>query len=127
MQGYLLDTHAAVWLLEGSAKLGKAALEAIRGEESLALSDISLLELALLERRGTISLRPNAAAGLDAFAEKLRVLPIDARIAAEAVAIALPQRDPFDRVIAATARVLGLTLVTKDRQITEAQVVKTIW
>ena len=127
MVRYLLDTHAAVWLLEGNDRLGPGARAAVQGEEELAIAGVSLLEIALLERRGTILLKPNAGAALEAFAEKLTVLPIDARIAADAVVVGLPQRDPFDRVITATARMLGLTLVTKDRQITEAKVVQTLW
>lgn len=124
---YLLDTHAALWLLEGSPKLGSAARAALDGAETVAISDLSLLEIALLEARGTIALRPDAASALKAFADRLVVLPLDARIAADAVRVALPQRDPFDRVITATARVHGFTLVTKDRRIVDAGVVPIIW
>lgn len=124
---FLLDTHAAIWLLEGSPKLGAAARAALEEAESVAMSGISLLEIAMLEARGTIALRPDVASALEAFADRLVVLPIDARVAADAVRIGLPHRDPFDRVITATARVHGLTLVTKDRQIVEAGVVSVIW
>jgi PIN domain nuclease of toxin-antitoxin system len=123
----LLDTHAAIWLLEGSAKLGAAARSAVNNAESVALSDLSLLEVAMLGARGSIVLRPDIASALEAFRERLVILPIDAHVAAEAVRIALPHRDPFDRVIAATARVHGLTLVTRDRRIAEAGVVTVIW
>jgi PIN domain nuclease of toxin-antitoxin system len=124
---YLLDTHAAVWLLEGSAKFGPRARAAIERESSVSISDVSLLEIALLSQRGVIVLRPNLSAGLKGFAEKLVVLPINAEIAADAVRVPLPHRDPFDRVIAATARVNGLVLITRDRQITDASVVETLW
>ena len=62
---YLLDTHAAIWLLEGSEKLGPRAREA--------------------------------------------------------------HKDPFDRVITATAKTHGLTLITKDRQIAQAGLVPVLW
>jgi PIN domain nuclease of toxin-antitoxin system len=126
---YLLDTHAAVWLLEGNRKLGARARAALEAEtkESIALSGISLLEIALLEKSGVLALKPDAASGLRAFAENLTVLPITASIAADAVAVGLPHRDPFDRVITATARVHGLALITKDRTITRARVVTTLW
>lgn len=39
----------------------------------------------------------------------------------------LPQSDPFDRVIVATARRLGLPLATKDRLIRKARLVPTVW
>lgn len=124
---YLLDTHAAVWLLEGSAKLGTGARAAMDDEEAVAIADISLLEIALLAKRGTIQLKPSLAVGLAAFAEKLVVIPLDAQIASEAVTLDMPQRDPFDRVITATARVRGLTLITKDRQIANSGLVETRW
>ncbi len=124
---YLLDTHAAIWLLEGSARLGTDARAAIEEEEAVAIAGISLLEIALLAKRGTVELRPSLDAGLAAFEEKLLVIPLDARVAADAVSLDIPQRDPFDRVITATARVRGLTLITKDRQIVDAGVVSTCW
>lgn len=127
MAGYLLDTHAAIWLLEGSSRLGKNVEAAVAGEETVSLSDISLLEIAMLVGRGKLTLRPNVADGLKAISEQLTILPINSAIALDAVSVALPQRDPFDRVITATARVHGLTLVTKDRQIQESGTVPTLW
>ena len=124
---YLLDTHAAVWLLEGNPQLGARARAILDDQDSMGLSDISLLEIALLARRGTLQLRPDVATGLRAFAGKLTVLPITAAIAADAVEVGLPHRDPFDRVITATARVHRLVLLTKDRQIADAGVVETLW
>jgi PIN domain nuclease of toxin-antitoxin system len=126
---FLLDTHAIVWLLEGSAKLGRKARAALQNEstESVAISDVSLLEIALLEQRNVITLKPDLATGLKSIAERLSVFQIDAAVAADAVRLALPHRDPFDRVITATARVHGLTLVTKDERITRAKVVPTLW
>ncbi len=126
---YLLDTHAAVWLLEGSSRLGAAAREAIGSEPggSVALSDISLLELAMLGRRGVINLRPDIESGLESIAQQLMVLPVTARIAADAVNLAWKHKDPFDRVIAATARVHRLTLITRDRDIIRSQVVPILW
>jgi len=126
---YVLDTHAAIWLLEGNAKLGARARAALEQEEreSVALAGISLLEIAMLAARNVIALTPNAQTGLRVFADKLTVLPIDSSIAADAVTLALPQRDPFDRVITATARAHDLVLITKDRRITKAKVVSTLW
>lgn len=124
---FLLDTHAAVWLLEGDSRLGAKALAALQTEEAMAISDITLLEIAMLVDRGVVELQPDAATGLQKFADKFVVLPITAQIAVDATKLNLPHRDPFDRVIAATALAHNLTLVTKDRQITEAKVVATLW
>lgn len=126
---YLLDTHAAIWLLEGSDKLGTRARDALAGEDrdSVAISDISLLEIAMLATRGAISLTPTLEAALAAFAAKLTVLPIDWRTAAAAPSVALPHGDPFDRVITATAKTYDLTLITKDRNIARAGVITVLW
>lgn len=126
---YLLDTHAAVWLLEGSDKLGAKAMRALENEtrETVAIADISLLEIAMLSARGVIMLSPDANRGLAAFAQQLTVLPISADVAHRAAASELPQRDPFDRVIVATALAHNLTLITKDRDILAAKVVTTLW
>ncbi len=77
---YLLETHAAVWLLEGNDKLSVEARTAIEAEETVAIADITLLEIALLAERGTIQLKPDLGSGLSVFAEKLTVLPLDARL-----------------------------------------------
>jgi PIN domain nuclease of toxin-antitoxin system len=126
---FLLDTHAIVWLLEGSERLGRKARVALQDEsiESVAISDVSLLEIAMLEQRKVITLKPDLATGLKSIAERFSVLPIDGEVAADAVRLALPHGDPFDRVITATARVHGLTLVTKDARIRKAKVVPTLW
>lgn len=126
---YLLDTHALLWLLEGSPRLGAGARSALATESRAAvgIAAISLLEIAMLAARGVIVLEPSPAKGLSAIARQVTALPIDAAIAADAVEVPLPHRDPFDRVIVATARTHGLTLVTRDRQIVEAGVVPTLW
>jgi len=124
---YLLDTHAAIWLLEGNANLGTNARTLLDAQDLVAISDITLLEIAMLAARGVITLKPDVNIGLQTFADKLVVLPITARIAKNATTIALPHRDPFDRVIAATAIAHDLVLVTNDRQIVDSNVVSTVW
>ncbi len=126
---YLLDTHAAIWLLEGSQQLGARARDALAAEkrDSVAISGISLLEISMLATRGAITLAPTIEVALAQFAEKLSVLPINARIAALAPSVALPHGDPFDRVITATAKAHELTLITKDRDISRAGVVPILW
>jgi len=126
---YLLDTHAVVWLFEGSAKLGSKAKRALSGltGEDIAISDITLLELALLSKRNVIALQPDAKRWLAAVALDLTVLPINAAIADAATSLDLPQGDPFDRVIVATAKSYDLLLITKDRDITASKLVATLW
>lgn len=126
---YLLDTHAAFWLVIDSPKLGKKARRALQraADGSVAISDVTLFELAQLENRGTIRLEPAAASFLGALSTRLIVLPIDGEIAADAARLSLPQGDPFDRLIVATARRHRLVLVSRDSKIQESAAVPTLW
>lgn len=126
----LLDTHAWIWWMDRDPRLGRAALDSL--DASLAwdrplLSDISLWEVATLVERGRLSFSIGLRDWLDAAAHPrtVRVVPITSDVAA-AVA-ALPStfhRDPADRVIVATARVLGVPLLTFDKLILQSRLVK---
>jgi PIN domain nuclease of toxin-antitoxin system len=126
----VLDTHALVWAAEDSPRLGQAARRALAGlvREEIAISALSLLELAMLLARGRVQVRAgDGAKAIDDLAARVTVVPLDAATAWEAVQLALPQGDPFDRVIVATARRLGLPLLTRDRMIRRARLVTTVW
>ena len=55
------------------------------------------------------------------------LLSIEAQVAAEVYALPLPQADPFDRVIVATARYHSLPLITRDKSIARSDLVEVIW
>jgi PIN domain nuclease of toxin-antitoxin system len=130
----LLDTHTAYWLNHAPEKLSPAASRAIQRSATttgLGLSSISLWELAMLVERGRLRLR---GIGTHGFLESLvqtpglMVLEITAEIAA--LAAQLPNdlpKDPGDSVIAATARVYDVAIVTKDRRMQESSLLRTIW
>ena len=126
---YLLDTHAVIWVLENSPKLGNAArlatpYAAIR---DLAISDFTLLEIALLMKKGKLTTTVEPEEMLQQIANLFTVLPVSAAIAWDAASLSLPHGDPFDRVITATARQHRLTLITKDEKITASQLVSVLW
>ena len=125
----LLDTHAVIWAITDDSRLGQAARTRITAAtaESLAIADITLLEVSMLAAKGRITCESSLASTLETIAAKVTVLPIDAVIAAEAMALALPQGDPFDRVIVATARRYNLPLLTRDQAITESGLVEVVW
>ena len=127
----LLDTHVAVrWLIHAS-KLSREQsrlLEAsVRRAEPVALSAISLLEIAVLTSGGKLDLK----VGLDEFFDALqaspafRVLPLTYEVASEAASVG-SLRDPADRAIVATARVHRLRLVTSDQRIIESGLVPVV-
>jgi len=125
----LLDTHAILWCVAAPASLGKKARAFISraGEGDLAISDISLLEIAMLLKKGRVRIAGSAEGFLRELSSKFRVLPVDAEIAGDAVDLALTQGDPFDRVIVACARAHRLALLTKDAAIARSGLVPVIW
>lgn len=126
---YLLDTHAFLWAAYAEKKLGGESHRVLASTafDQLAISDLSLQEIGLLEHAGKISLEGRASAGVRQLLEHVTVLPITLEIGLLAPTLALPHGDQFDHVIAATAKLHKLTLITKDANITDSGVVNTLW
>jgi PIN domain nuclease of toxin-antitoxin system len=128
----LLDTHVLLWWLNGDPRLSSAqrqVLEAASEDEPLWLSDITLWEIATLFSLGRIELDLPLRDWLERAAAPplVQCLPIHPAVAAEVAALPSTfHRDPGDRIIVASARVLGATLLTQDRRIIEAEVVQTL-
>jgi PIN domain nuclease of toxin-antitoxin system len=131
---YLLDTHAWIWAVLAQSSLSRRARTVLAGlgaEDRIGIASISLKEASwqLAQERIVITsatweewLREAAAA------PQLDVLPltVEIAIASEKFSRGFP-RDPADRLIAATANVHGLTLVTRDRALLQSQEVRTLW
>jgi PIN domain nuclease of toxin-antitoxin system len=128
----LLDTHVAVWLASEPERLSKNAKAAIdearQNGEGLAVSGITFVEIATLYGRRRILMAISLESFLDELERRFVVLPISARACARSLTLAAGYpKDPADRVIGATALVEGMSLVTADREIRRAKVVRTIW
>ncbi|HTX76385.1 MAG TPA: type II toxin-antitoxin system VapC family toxin [Terracidiphilus sp.] len=127
-----LDSHVAVWLSEGSERISPRAKDAIRtavaSAEPLALSAVSLFEIATEIRKGRILLRVPVQAYFETMTTRLRIIPVSGEIAR--CAGELPRtfhNDPLDRMIVATAIVENATLITSDGPIRASGVCKTLW
>ncbi len=128
----LLDTHVLLHWLANHPRLTKAQRAVIKdagAEKPLWLSDISLWEIATLHELGRITLDRPLRDWLEAAAAPPLVQRVGISPAIAAEVAALPShvhRDPADRIIIATARVLGCTLLTSDRRIIDAGIVPTV-
>ncbi|HTC87578.1 MAG TPA: type II toxin-antitoxin system VapC family toxin [Bryobacteraceae bacterium] len=120
----LLDTHCWLWAQLGLIqRLSRAALQAIRSAESegnLRISVISIWELAMLEQRGRVALPMNVRTWVDQALSKpgIAVAQLTPEIMIESVHLPGEMHgDPADRMLVATARVQGATLLSKDEQL----------
>jgi PIN domain nuclease of toxin-antitoxin system len=128
----LLDTHVIVRWLADPRKLShsqaRTLAAVVRRAEPVALSAITLLEIAVLTADGRLRLR----APLDELLVELQanpvfqVLPLSYEVASDVASLGGVLRDPADRAIVATARVHRLRLLTSDQRIVESKVVPVV-
>lgn len=129
----LLDTHALVWWITDATRLSARARRAIAAavrEGPAAASAISLFEIATAIRRRRLVLQVPAEQWLSDVRKlpELHFEPVSAGIAEVAGSFGDPfPRDPADRIIAATAIVLGVKLVTADAELRRAPRVQAVW
>jgi PIN domain nuclease of toxin-antitoxin system len=127
----LLDTHVLVWLTTEPARLSKQASSAIRRASrggGIAISAISLWELAWLATHGRLQPTGTVEAYLDEISSRVAVRPITTKVAALANQFPADySSDPCDRLIGATALAEGMVLVTKDGKIRDCKQLQTLW
>ena len=128
----LVDTHVVLWLALEPGRISKRARAVIeqarqRGH-GLAISDITLLEIATAESKGRITLNSSLETFLSEIEARFVVLPITSKVCVRAIGLpANYPKDPADRLIAATAIVEGSSLVTADEAIRSSRALPTIW
>jgi PIN domain nuclease of toxin-antitoxin system len=94
----------------------------------LSISAVTLWELASLFAKGKIEANGTIETSLRLLTRNVTIWPITVEIAALAAEFPLDySKDPSDRLIGATARAEGLTLVTRDENMRRSPLVKTVW
>jgi PIN domain nuclease of toxin-antitoxin system len=129
----LADTHSVVWYLFDRSRLSATAVAAFTGAEqagdAIYISTVSVIEVRYLveKRRLNAMWLTGLVDAVDDPARPVKVLDITMAVARATEHI--PRSivpDLPDRIIAATALVHGLPLVTADRHIRAAPI-PTIW
>jgi PIN domain nuclease of toxin-antitoxin system len=121
----LLDTHTVLWMVEGHPRLGaetgKAVNQAAR-EDRISISAITPWEIGLLASKGRIELHRDVLGWVrDALNRPgVRLATLEPEVAVASTRLPFEMHaDPADRILVATARHLGATLVTADRALLE--------
>ncbi|MGJ3263447.1 MAG: type II toxin-antitoxin system VapC family toxin [Salinarimonas sp.] len=113
----LLDTHASVWALGDNPALRSSARRMIEAASVVYVSAISFFEIGQKARLGKW---PEMVPYVESLPSLLArqggtSVPITAQIASRATCLAWEHRDPFDRILAATALELDVVIVSADR------------
>jgi PIN domain nuclease of toxin-antitoxin system len=131
-QAFVTDTHPLLLYAAGGRALGRRAAACFsaceRREAILYVPAAVLWETSLLVRVGRVALRRPLRAFLADLLSNPAYQAYD--LDAEQVCLAdeaRPNDDPFDALICAAARALGLPLVTRDRDIQDWSLVRSIW
>lgn len=120
MKPFLLDTCAFIWLCADPDKLSETAKQAIDDRGStLLLSDVSVLEITLKWSAGKLVLPDPPKYWVEAQAAvwSLNIQPLDRTVIYRAGELPEHHRDPFDRLLVASALELNATIITPDEAI----------
>lgn len=128
----VVDTHVLIFDAIAPAHLTRNAKRVLNREKEvggICCSDISLWEIAMLIAKGRIVVQADPIRFIDDVVQALRlsVLPISPEIAVMAQSPEFMHGDPADRLIASTAKIHGVELLTADRNLRSVPGLKTVW
>lgn len=128
----ICDTHVLVFDALVPAKLSAKARRRLKDGESagqLACADISLWEIAMLIAKRRLQIDEESGPFIQAVldARGYRVLPITSEIAAISQSADFTQKDPADRLIAATALAAGAELLSADQAMKGIPGLQLVW
>lgn len=126
---YMLDTCSFIWYLLDDDRLPQNVKDIISDSNSLYISYISLWEIVIKQTIGkldAITMNVNELAQLCSNNGIIILMPKLSYLA-RLRQLPLIHRDPFDRIIIATAIEEELTLLTSDSEIVKYEDVKTLW
>ncbi|NTV68106.1 MAG: type II toxin-antitoxin system VapC family toxin [Chlorobaculum sp.] len=129
----VVDTHVIIWdalrpeLLSDNAT---KALSQANENDGILFCEISLWEIAMLVKKGRLSLGTS-------YQEFIRLVLLSKNYQLQGITPEIAElstqlsedinNDPADRIIAATSLVMGIPLITADRNLNQADSLTTIW
>ena len=116
----LLDTHIWLWSRLQSKRLSRRVSSALgKSTNEFWLSPVSTWEILSLCRKGRLELEPDPVRWIEAALTKMpmRQAHVTQEVALATRGISLAHNDPVDFLLAATAKVYDLTLVTADEKL----------
>jgi PIN domain nuclease of toxin-antitoxin system len=122
----LLDTHIWLWSLSDPRRIGRGVLGQLKDQDNeLWLSPMSTYEALTLYHKGRFEIDEDLSEWLARATAGTREAPLTHEIALVARQLSMHQ-DPADRILAATAEVLDLTLVTADQRLLGLGTIRTM-
>ena len=123
MSSYLLDTHTAIWFLNGDEKISQTAKRVILNPSNRKfISIVSVWEISIKISIGKLEFNDKATGFIQlAESNDITIIPIQVDHLTTLETLPMIHRDPFDRLLIATALCEKMTIITADENITKYQ------
>lgn len=128
MKDFLLDTHTLLWMQDNNPSLSTNSAKILTNpDNNLYVSIVSFWEISIKQSLGKLEL----SYSLDELnsackASRVEILPISLDQLNILKALPFVHRDPFDRLIIATAISLNCNLISKDAYF-EKYEIEVVW
>lgn len=129
----VLDTHVIIWDALNPEKISSNAREAIyhaNNEDGIIICDISLWEIAMLIKKERVKIDVKYRDFIDLLLDSNNYSIYNITPAIAELSTNFPDtinKDPADRIIAATSKIYSAPLVTADENLLKADELNTIW
>lgn len=126
----LLDTCALIWLNDDRSKFSKKVISLITENlDSLFVSSISFMEIGIKSKKEKLHIPSSLEEWSNRIIKiySLNVIPVSKDIAVKAPMLPDLHKDPFDRIIIATAIVNKMKIITADKAFKNYTQIKVIW
>ena len=125
---YLLDTCTFIWAVKKDNKIPPEVLSILRGYDDVFVSQATFWEIAIKKTTGKLDVVQDSFELEElCVKQEIEILPLKMEYFERIQILPLIHRDPFDRIIVATAIEEDLTLLTNDENIKKYDGVKTLW